>query len=73
MQTHFTDDVSQLRPHAATGQRAAWARIHRPSICPTAQNWYSISCSINSIAWHYTLVPAVYTFACSHLECMLFD
>ena len=38
MQTHITDVVSQLRPHAATGRRAVWAQIHRPSVCPTAQN-----------------------------------
>lgn len=73
MQTHITDDVSQLRPFAVSAEHAGWACMYCLSVSPSALNWYFTSCSINSFAWHCMLVPAVYTFACLNLECMLFD
>ena len=71
MQTHITDDVRQLRPHPATGQRAAWARIYRPLGLSNSPVPCFLFNQIICLALYAGVCCVL--FACSHLECMLFD
>ena len=58
MQTHITDDVSQLHPTLQLDSVLHGPAYTVPSVCPTAP--YPVSCSIKLFTWHYTLVSAVY-------------